>query len=89
MAEPQQEQATQPQAQPTVVTVEKKGGKGICFWLGLIGCGCLLLFGCVLGGLGILCVTSDDFKEEFEKSYCESLEEQGVDPAEDPLGICK
>lgn len=66
-----------------------KKGKSPFFWLALVGCGCLILISCILGGIAIMCFTSDEFKTEFEKSYCQSLEDQNIDPDEDPFGICK
>lgn len=65
-----------------------KKGKSPLVWIAITGCGCFILLGCVLGGIGFMCVTSDEFKESFKESYCESLEEQGIDPEDDPFGIC-
>jgi hypothetical protein len=76
------EQQVQTQAATT------KKGKNPLVWIALIGCGCLVLIGCLLAGIGVMCATSDEFKTEFKRSYCEQLEEQGMDPSEDPFGIC-
>lgn len=83
MAEVKEKKA--PEEKPATT---KKSGKGLLFWLALVGCGCLILVGCALGGITLMCVTSDEFQEEFEKSYCDSLEEEGIEPEEDPFGIC-
>jgi len=80
----EQKEATAP-AQ-TVQTSPKK--RGPFFWIAIVGCGCLILLGCILGGIGLLCVTSEDFKEGFKEGYCEEMEKQNLDPEEDPFGIC-
>lgn len=70
------------------VTKEKKK-KGPVFWLAAGCCGCIAIIGCILGGVAILCLTSDSFKDSFTESYCQSLEDEGIDPSEDPLKLCK
>lgn len=81
MAEPAQEQAQT--EQPVTAQPEKKK-KSPLFWIAVTGCGCLLLLGCISSVLGYLCVTSDEFREE----YCNQLEEQGMSRDEDPFGLC-
>ena len=70
-------------------TQEVKKGKSPLVWIGLACGGCLLLSCCVMSIIGILCVSSEDFKDSFTESYCDSLEEQNLDPSEDPLQLCE
>jgi len=76
------------QATP-VNSKDAKKKKGPLFWLAAGCCGCLVILACIAGGIAVLCLTSDSFKESFEESYCENLEKEGIDPSEDPFGICK
>jgi hypothetical protein len=75
-------------AQQATPQAPVKKGKSPWAWVGIAAGGCALLLCCISSILGILCVTSADFKEGFEESYCESWEEQGYEPDEDPFGIC-
>ena len=94
MAEPKQEKEQAPKEGEIVQESEPtKKRKGPFFWLALIGCGCLILVSCILVGVALLCLTSDEFSEAFKESleeqgYCEELEKEGIDPADDPFGVC-
>jgi len=83
-------QTTQEPQQAEVVNAPgEKKGKGPLFWIALACGGCLLLLACACTITGILCATSEDFKEDFTQQWCSKVEEQGLSPDEDPLGICK
>lgn len=85
MAEQTQQASTKAQSDPPA---KQKKGRSPLFWVGITCAGCLVLLTCIVCGISILCFTSEDFKETFTESYCESLEEEGIDPDEDPFGIC-
>ncbi len=72
------------QTVPSPAPQPKKKGNSLLWIILLGGCGCFLLVTCACVGFFALIFTS----EEFKTSYCDSLEEQGMDLSEDPLGIC-
>ena len=66
---------------------EKKGGA--MKWVLLLLGGCFLLTCCISSVIGILCVSSADFKDGFTEGYCDELQNEGIDPSEDPFGLCE
>lgn len=85
MAEQVTKVKSEPKPQPAP-QVQKKGGA--MKWILLTCGGCLLLLCCMSSITGLLCATSEDFKQGFEEGYCQGLEDEGLDPSEDPFGIC-